>query len=134
MTDIQDMTKENFEKLNIACGFSDNGYQVVIFCRYIQTWQQLAEALGNAFQLPMRNEGFDGTWDWMTDLSWLGKTEKIVIYLYEEQELLKNDCILKTQVMSWLEDLIRFWKEDIKHTFVARKHGKVKNFEIYSVN
>lgn len=108
MNEFIRMTKEEFKKVNDATHFWKNGYNVVIYCSYIQEWLQFAEALGNAFQLPMRGEGFVGTRDWMQDLNWLGEEKKISLYLYDEERLFQKDFKLKKEVYEWLEDLIQF--------------------------
>lgn len=131
---IKNLTKEEFESLNDGIYFLENGFHVIISCQYIQSWKQLAEALGNAFQFPMRNEGLDGTWDWLTDLSWLGDQTKINIYFYNEKELFRNNYSLKKQVFEWFESLIHFWEIDVKEAFIAGKPGKSKTFEIYLIN
>lgn len=134
MNKFKILTKDEFESLNRETLFWNNGYTVVINCKFIQEWEQLAEALGNAFQLPMRNEGPDGTWDWLTDLSWLGEQNKISLYLVNEKELFRDNFDLKKDVYNWFGELVRFWNEDVKSAFIAGKKGKPKIFDIYFVN
>ncbi len=134
MERLKKITKEEFKILTNGIAFFNNGFNIIISCKYIQTWDQLAEALGNAFQFPIRNEGLDGTWDWLTDLSWLGDQKRIRIYLYDEKELLKNDASLKKQVLCWFEELIQFWEVDVKDAFIAGKPGETKDFEIYLIS
>lgn len=134
MERLTKITKEEFKILTNNICLKNNGFNIIISCKYIQTWDQLAEALGNAFQFPIRNEGLDGTWDWLTDLSWLGDQKRIRIYLYDEKELLKNDASLKKQVLCWFEELIQFWEVDVKDAFIAGKPGKTKDFEIYLIS
>ena len=112
MKEIKKMRKEEFKKLNDGTAFWKTGYHVIISCNYIQTWEQLAEALGNAFQFPMRNEGFDGTWDWLTDLSWLGKQPRISIYFYESEKLLKGDRKLKEEVLNLINKYVKAEKKE----------------------
>lgn len=133
MSAIKYLTKEEFRKLNNGEVFYD-GFHVVLSCQYIQTWEQLAEALGNAFQFPMRNEGLNGTWDWITDLTWLGTQESIKIYFYNSQELFKDDTALKKYILEWFERVAEFWREDVKNAFLEGKPGEPKNFEIYLVD
>ena len=134
MTRIKNLTYEEFKILNAGTNFSENGFNVIISCQFIQTWEQLAEALGNAFQFPMRNEGLDGTWDWLTDLSWLGEQKRISIYFYNEKELFKNNFSLKKKVINWLEELLQFWETDVKDAVIAGKSGEPKDFKIYFIN
>ena len=134
MERLTKITKEEFKILTNNICLKNNGFNIIISCKYIQTWDQLAEALGNAFQFPIRNEGLDGTWDWLTDLSWLGDQKRISIYLYDEKELFKNDSSLKKQVLCWFEELIQFWEVDVKYAFIAGKPGETKEFKIYSVS
>ena len=133
MKKIKTLTKEAFKKMNDGVAFWKTGFHVIISCQYIQTWEQLAEALGNAFQFPMRNEGLDGTWDWLTDLTWLGKQDRICIYFFEAEKLLQGNIALKEQVLNFFEDVIQFWKEDVKTAFIEGKRGKPKSFEVYLV-
>ena len=118
MKEIKKMRKEEFKKLNDGTAFWKTGYHVIISCNYIQTWEQLAEALGNAFQFPMRNEGFDGTWDWLTDLSWLGKQPRISIYFYESEKLLKGDRKLKEEVLNMSQG-------DLNHPMTIKSHDEL---------
>ena len=134
MKKFKELTKEDFKKLNLQTLFCGSEFNIIISCQYIQTWEQLAEVLGNAFQFPMRNEGLDGTWDWLTDLSWLGKQDKINIYFYEEQKLLKNNLLLKEQVLNLFEELVDYWKEEVQNVFIAGKLGVPKCIQIYLVN
>mgnify|MGYP001623277520 FL=1 len=134
MERLTKITKEEFKILTNNICLKNNGFNIIISCKYIQTWDQLAEALGNAFQFPIRNEGLDGTWDWLTDLSWLGDQKRISIYLYDEKELFKNDSSLKKQVLCWFEELIQFWEVDVKYAFIAGKPGETKEFKIYLVS
>ena len=131
---IKTISKEEFNNINDGVYFEGNEFNVVISCRYIQTWEQMAEVLGNAFQFPMRNENMYATWDWLTDLSWLGAKDKIRIYFYEEQELYKLDMSFKEQFFNWLKDLIEFWKNDVKNAYINGKPGEQKIFEIFLVN
>jgi len=133
MKNIKKMTKEEFKKINNGTVFY-RGFHVVINCKFIQTWEQLAEALGNAFQFPMRDEGFDGTWDWLTDLSWLGDQNEISLYFYESDELLKSNLILKIKIFDFFNDFVEYWKEEVKTAFIGGKPGKVKQIRIYLVN
>ena len=127
------ITKEEFKKLNN--GMKEDFY-IVLNCQNFQTWEQLAEALGNAFQFPMRNEGFDGTWDWLTDFTWLELKDgvPISIYFLESDELLKTNQSLKKQVFDFFEEVIKFWKEDVKSAFIGGKPGVPRQFNIYLVN
>ena len=134
MERLTKITKEEFKILTNNICLKNNGFNIIISCKYIQTRDQLAEALGNAFQFPIRNEGLDGTWDWLTDLSWLGDQKRISIYLYDEKELFKNDSSLKKQVLCWFEELIQFWEVDVKYAFIAGKPGETKEFKIYLVS
>ena len=133
MDNLKRITEEEFQKRNDGICFA-KGFHAIISCRYIQTWEQLAEALGNAFQFPMRNEGMDGTWDWLTDLSWLGDREEINLYFDREKELLKSDSALKEKVFDFFERLVLFWREDVKEAFIAGAAGKPKQFNVYLVN
>ena len=110
------------------------GYKVVISCNYIQSWEQLAEALGNAFQFPMRNEGMDGTWDWITDLDWLGEENNISIYLYEYKKLCGENPSLKAHILEWFNELVQYWYEDVKTVYLKGKLGEPKNFNVYLVD
>lgn len=133
MGSIKKITKEVFGKISKEF-YSGNSFSVTINCLYIQTWEQLAEALGNAFQFPIRNEGFDGTWDWMTDLSWLGNHKEISICFCNERELFKNNSLLKKKTINFFEELIQFWEEDVKKAFISGKRGEPKSFNIYFVD
>ena len=134
MDKFEYLSLEDFKKLNDGKHFWNNGYHCIIDCNFIQTWEQFAETLGNTFQLPMRNEQFNGTWDWMTDLSWLGPANNINIYLYNEEKMFHKDNKLKTEVLHWLNELIQFWQVDVKAAFIAGKPGVPKNFKIYIIN
>lgn len=134
MYNFKQITKINFEKINREKYFSNDKFNVIISCKYIQTWEQMAEALGNAFQFPMRNEGLDGTWDWMTDLSWLGMKENIDIYLYQEECLFAKNYELKMQVYKWFSEIIQFWEKDVLDAYIAGMQGKPKHVSIYLVN
>ena len=134
MKEIKKMRKEEFKKLNDGTAFWKTGYHVIISCNYIQTWEQLAEALGNAFQFPMRNEGFHGTRDWLTDLSWLGKQPRISIYFYESEKLLKGDRKLKEEVLNFFEELIEFWRDEENIGVIDGEKGKPKDFRVYLVD
>ena len=134
MNKFIEISKEDFYKLNNENFFWVNGFNVVLSCQYIQSWEQLAESLGNAFQFPMRNEQMDGTWDWLTDLSWLGNQKIIRIYFYESKYLLKSNPAFKEKIFCWLKDLIEFWREDVKTTFIAGKPGEPKEIDIYMVD
>ena len=133
MDNLKRITEEEFQKRNDGICFA-KGFHAIISCRYIQTWEQLAEALGNAFQFPMRNEEMDGTWDWLTDLSWLGDREEINLYFDREKELLKSDSALKEKVFDFFERLVLFRREDVKEAFIAGAAGKPKQFNVYLVN
>jgi len=134
MQDFKNMTKEEFKKLNNGTFFWKNGYNVILSCKYIQSWEQFAEALGNAFQFPMRNEAYAGTQDWMEDLTWLGKQENIRIYLCDWKELLKKDKKAKENVVMLFYGLIHWWKEDVKECFIEGKPGEPKEFEVILID
>jgi len=135
MQQFKNMTKEEFKKLNSSgIHFWENGYNVVITCKYIQTWEQFTEVLGNAFQLPMRNENYHGTADWMQDLTWLGKHEIIRLYFYEWNELAKLNEDVKKHIVMLLSSLTQWWKEDVKDSFMDGKPGEPKEFEVVLVN
>ena len=102
-------------------------YLVTLHMKYIHTWEQFAEALGNAFQLPMRNEGMDGTKDWMEDLELLDKyAYKLVLFDFYE---LDNQA-LKELLLKFLTYIIQWWEKDVVQYCVG---GEPKSFEVYLV-
>ena len=133
MENFKTMTKEEYVKLNNG---QLEGFYITINCNYIQTWEQLAEALGNAFQFPMRNEGFDATWDWMTDFSWSEIVNKstITIYFNESRELFKSNSKLKAKVFDFFERIIDHWKDASNLGFINGKPGVTKDIVIYLVD
>lgn len=66
---VREISAEEGENLSLRGYNAGAEYVVILHMRHISTWDGFAEALGNAFQLPMRGEGVDGTADWMQDLS-----------------------------------------------------------------
>lgn len=128
------ITEKEFSLKNLKNDFCKNGIlNVTISCKYIRQLEQFLEALGNSFQLPMRNENLDGTWDWMTDLSWLGDIKVINIFLIKEAYLFCDDPPTKEKVYEWLQEIINFWKNDVKNVYFGDKKGKVKDFKVYIV-
>lgn len=132
MKNLKKISSKEFKSLNDGFHFV-KGFHVIISCQYIQTWEQLSEALGNAFQFPIRDEDMDATWDWLTDLSWLGNQEEINIYFDHEKEFFKSDLPLKERVFNFFDKLILFWKEDVKTAFIAGERGKPKQFNVYLI-
>ena len=100
---------------------------MTLHMKYIHTWEQFAEALGNAFQLPIRNEGFDGTKDWMEDLEWLNKyAYKLVLFDFFKLE----NSEFKALLIKFLTCIVEWWEKDIVQYCV---NGESKSFEVYLV-
>ena len=125
---IEQISEENAKKMILTSVENRDTFFVTLNMRYTQTWEQFAEALGNAFQLPMRNEGIDGTQDWMEDLDWLNK-EAFTIILFNYSELLNKD--FKNLLVEFFNRIIEWWEEGVTQFCVG---GKAKPFNIYLVN
>lgn len=102
-------------------------YIVTLHMKYIQTWEQFAETLGNAFQLPMRNEGVDGTKDWMEDLGWLNKRAYTLI-IFDFFDLKSKN--FKDLLIKFFTCIIEWWEKGIIQFCVE---GEPKSFEVYLV-
>ncbi len=130
------MIKNKIERISDRCAKNiiedsrkDKGnYLVTIRMDYINSWEKFAEAMGNAFQLPMRNEGFDGTRDWMEDLEWLGKQSYTLIF-YNFSIL--TDIKLKDIIMKFLTMVLEWWEKDVIKYCID---GEAKTFNVYLVN
>ena len=125
--------------MNDGVAFWKTGFHVIISCQYLQTWEQLAEALGNAFQFPMRNEGLDGTWDWLTDLTWLGKQDRICIYFFEAEKLLQgNIALMHMGAMAVLganrpKNIVHIIINNEAHDTVGGQPTAIKNADICKI-
>ena len=128
---IKNRIKQVSEQIAISLtnnSVKDRGvYFVTLHMKYIHTWEQFAEALGNAFQLPMRNEGVDGTKDWMEDLEWLNKyAYKLVLFDFFKLD----NKEFKDLLIKFLTCIVEWWEKDVVQYCVK---GESKSFEVYLV-
>ena len=122
---IEEISQNDLKKMLQIQQNDKNEYVVILHMKYISFWEQFAEALGNAFQLPMRSEGVDGTRDWMEDLNWLSsKVYKVVLvdFVSIRSEKLKNI------IYDFWQEVIGWWTEDVLRFCVG---GERKDFRVY---
>ena len=125
---IVQLSETEAKNLISACAQDKNLFLATINMTHTQTWEQFAEALGNAFQLPMRNEGFDGTLDWMQDLDWLNR-EAYAIILYNYSKLSNSE--VKKLLIEFFAIITQWWEKDVTQFCVG---GKAKSFNVYLVD
>ena len=94
----------------------------------VKSWSDFVIVLGDIYQLPIRNEGYDGTRDWMEDLDWLPYGEYVAI-LYNLSSI--QDKNLKENNLSLFKLVIQWWEKDVEQFCVG---GKAKPFNVYLVN
>lgn len=124
---VREISAEEGENLSLRGHNAGDEYVVILHMRHISTWDGFAEALGNAFQLPMRGEGVDGTADWMQDLSWI-KYRSYKVILFDFFSL--KDKKLQNTLRAFWEQIARWWERDVLTFCVG---GERRDFQVYFV-
>ena len=93
----------------------------------IETWEQFSEVLGNVFKFPIKNEGFDGTRDWLEDLEWIEKNS-YEVYLFNYYKIKNID--LKKLIYILFTSVTEWWSNGVTKFCVD---GVAKSFNVYLV-
>ncbi|MDQ1236831.1 hypothetical protein QE450_004329 [Paenibacillus sp. SORGH_AS306] len=131
MEDIYHVELTDMQKIKNTFAKNESLYIAEIDGKEIQSLTDYLTQMYDIFQFPIPSLGLDGYNDWMRDLDWLNK-EGYVLIIYHFDDLLKQELLIKEQIINNFQDtILPFWRYEITTTVVG---GKAKPFKIYFVN
>lgn len=90
------LSKEEADKKIAELKDNSSVFTVVLDGEKIPYWRNYIRIVEKEYRFPTKNDNFDGYYDWMCDLSWLGKkTVTLCLYSISRNFLLKT-LTLKT--------------------------------------
>ena len=129
---VYTLCSDDIKELIHDASNSISTHLVEIYGKEILTWKDYIEIIEKAFRFPTQcTNNFDGYYDWMRDLDWLGK-DHYVLVVHDFSHFLEQDQALKKEIIyGFNEVILPWWQEEVERCVVD---GKAKSFNIYLVD
>jgi hypothetical protein len=110
----------------------DKIHMVELDGKCIHSWIDYISEMQTKFKFPTScMDSFDRYLDWITDLHWLGDKEQFILIIHNYNEFIKDDPLMKKNIITTLEDhVLPFWEVEVEHVVVG---GRRKSFMVYLV-
>ena len=125
------LSQEEAEKKIAQLKDNSNVFTVVLDGAKIPDWRNYIRIVEKEYRFPTKNDNFDGYYDWMCDLSWLGENEGYALFIFNFEKFPARDPYSKNIVLEIFYNLLGWWSVETER---CAERGSSRPFNVYLID